>query len=183
VGQYAIQLAKLAGLRVATTASQKKWDLLKSLGADLVVDYKDPDVVKKLKKGTDDGIQYGLDCISENGSIQQAEAAFRPSGGHLVTLLFDLGDLARTEVRTEATLSYTVLGEDHGIGSSPNAQFKTSAENRAIYARWVKTSYELFESGKLKPLDIDVLGGLEDVQRGFDLMKSGKQTAKIVYKV
>lgn len=40
VGQYAIQLAKLSGLRVATTASPARWDLLRSLGADVIVDYK-----------------------------------------------------------------------------------------------------------------------------------------------
>ena len=40
VGQYAIQLAKLAGLKVATTASPAKYELVKSLGADVVVDYK-----------------------------------------------------------------------------------------------------------------------------------------------
>lgn len=40
VGQYTIQLAKLAGLKVATTASPAKHDLVKSLGADVVVDYK-----------------------------------------------------------------------------------------------------------------------------------------------
>jgi len=181
VGQYAIQLAKLSGLKVATTASEKKWDLVKGLGADLVVDYKDPDVIKKLKEGTNDGIQYGLDCISEHGSIEKVQEAFRSSGGHLVTLLFDLRNLPRPEVRTEATLAYTVLGEDHGFGKNPNAQFKTSPEDRALYAKWCKISYELFESGKIKPLEVDVQGGLEDVQKGFDLMKSGKHSAKIVY--
>lgn len=40
VGRFAIQLAKLSGLKVATTASRKNWDRLKELGADLVVDYK-----------------------------------------------------------------------------------------------------------------------------------------------
>ena len=40
VGRFAIQLAKLSGLKVATTASEKNWDKLKALGADLVVDYK-----------------------------------------------------------------------------------------------------------------------------------------------
>jgi D-arabinose 1-dehydrogenase-like Zn-dependent alcohol dehydrogenase len=40
VGQYAIQLAKLAGLKIATTASPAKHELVKSLGADFVVDYK-----------------------------------------------------------------------------------------------------------------------------------------------
>lgn len=40
MGQYAIQLAKLSGLKVATTASEARWPLLKTLGADLTVDYK-----------------------------------------------------------------------------------------------------------------------------------------------
>jgi len=183
VGQYAIQLAKLAGLRVATTASPKRWDLMKSLGADVMVDYKDPDVIKKLKEGTNNEIQYGLDCISEHGSIQQSQAAFRPSGGHLITLLFDLRNLPRPEVRTEGTLVYTIMGEDHGFGRNPNAQFKTSAEERTTYVKWVRIIYELLKSRKLKTLDVEVLGGLEDVQKGFELMKSGKHTTKIVYKV
>lgn len=34
---------------------------MKGLGADVVFDYKDPDVVKKLKEATGDSIQYGLD--------------------------------------------------------------------------------------------------------------------------
>ena len=38
--RYAIQLAKLAGLKIATTASPAKHELVKSLGADVVVDYK-----------------------------------------------------------------------------------------------------------------------------------------------
>lgn len=80
MGRYAIQLAKLSGLKVATTASQSKWDTLKKLGADLIVDYKasvefrlfhrrilrvvrlqDPLVAEKLKQGTHDSIEYGLD--------------------------------------------------------------------------------------------------------------------------
>ena len=40
MGQYAIQLAKFSGFKVATTASPSRWDGLKALGADIVVDYK-----------------------------------------------------------------------------------------------------------------------------------------------
>lgn len=61
MGQFVIQLAKLAGLRVATTASEYRWPTLKALGADVVADYKDPDVVKKIKEATGDQIQYGVD--------------------------------------------------------------------------------------------------------------------------
>jgi len=181
VGQYAIQLAKLSGLKVATTASEKRWPLLKSLGADFVVDYKDPDVVKKLKEGTNDSIEYGLDCIAEKGSYQLAQQAFSPNGGHLIALLFKLENLPRTDVKTEATLAYTANGEDHAFSDS--GTFKTSAEDRALYAKWCVKSTEMFEKGELKPLEIEVLGGLGDVQKGFDLMKSGKHQTKIVYTV
>jgi len=50
VGQFAVQLAKLAGLTVVATASPKNHELLKSLGATHVFDYRDPDVVKKIKE-------------------------------------------------------------------------------------------------------------------------------------
>lgn len=40
VGTFAIQLAKHLGLTVATTASEKSFSLLKSLGANVLIDYK-----------------------------------------------------------------------------------------------------------------------------------------------
>ena len=49
VGHYAIQLAKLRGARqvVATVSSEGKADLARAAGADLVVNYKSEDVVRK----------------------------------------------------------------------------------------------------------------------------------------
>jgi NADPH:quinone reductase-like Zn-dependent oxidoreductase len=38
VGMFAVQLAKLAGYKVVATASPKNFDLVKSYGADEVVD-------------------------------------------------------------------------------------------------------------------------------------------------
>ena len=42
VGQYAIQLAKLSGYQVVSTASQRNHELVKSFGADLVFDVGNP---------------------------------------------------------------------------------------------------------------------------------------------
>lgn len=42
VGQYAIQLAKLSGYKVITTASKRNHELVKGLGADLVFDVSGP---------------------------------------------------------------------------------------------------------------------------------------------
>lgn len=49
VGTFAIQLAKFLGATVATTASSGNIDLVKSLGADIVIDYKKDDFETILK--------------------------------------------------------------------------------------------------------------------------------------
>src|SRR5216117_1167764 len=49
VGTFAIQLAKHVGATVATTTSTANIDLVKSLGADVVVDYKKEDFEKVLR--------------------------------------------------------------------------------------------------------------------------------------
>ena len=46
VGIFAIQLAKHLGAKVATTTSSANIELVKSLGADIVVDYKKDDFEK-----------------------------------------------------------------------------------------------------------------------------------------
>jgi len=48
VGTFAIQLAKHIGATVATTTSTSNVDLVKSLGADVVIDYKKDDFEKVL---------------------------------------------------------------------------------------------------------------------------------------
>ena len=49
VGTIAIQLAKHLGATVATTTSSANIDLVKSLGADIIIDYKKEDFETKLK--------------------------------------------------------------------------------------------------------------------------------------
>lgn len=169
VSRYAIQLAKLAGLKVATTASPKKHSLLKSLGADVILDYKDSDISQKLREATSDSISYGLDTIAEKGSIQLAQQAFGSKGGHLLCILFALGEPARKDVKTESTIVYTSLGDDQKFGS---ASFKTSKEDRANLVESCKLATELFQDGKIKPLEVTDLGDINTVQKGMDMLKS-----------
>ena len=46
---YAIQLAKLAGLKIVTTASPHSHNLVKEYGADDVFDYQSPTTVKEMR--------------------------------------------------------------------------------------------------------------------------------------
>src|SRR5205814_9335522 len=49
VGTFAIQLAKHVGANVATTTSTANLDLVKSMGADIAIDYKTTDFAKVLR--------------------------------------------------------------------------------------------------------------------------------------
>ncbi|KAF8509905.1 hypothetical protein JB92DRAFT_2943277 [Gautieria morchelliformis] len=179
VGSFAIQLAKLSGFKVATTASPKRWELLKSYGADVVVDYRDQDVVKKLKDATGDAIEYGLDCITQGDSVRQTQLAFRPEGGHLITTLRVPLGLPRPDVKTEFTFVYTSLG-DQTLGPD---FFKTAPSHRELHVRWAENTTQLLADGKLKPLPVHVFGGLENVQKGLDLLRAKKHEGKLVYNV
>ena len=65
--------------------------------------FQDEKVSEKLREATGNAIEYGLDTISEGGSVQKVQAAFGDNGGHLVCLLFDLGEPARKDVKTEVS--------------------------------------------------------------------------------
>lgn len=124
---------------------------------------------EKLKQATNDSIVYGLDTIAENGSVQLSQKAFSSKGGHLVCTLFDLGEPARQDVKTESTLVYTALGTDQSFGP---ASFKTSPEDRANQVECAKIVSKLFAEGTLKPLEVTDLGGLDTVEKGMKMLQS-----------
>lgn len=112
VGQFAIQLARYAGYRVVTTASPKNFDLVKSLGADVVFDYRDRDVSAKIREATGDSLEYGLDTISEEKTQHASVNAFGKQGGKLIVILGvrDSAARLRSDVRVQRAY-YTQL--DH----------------------------------------------------------------------
>jgi NADPH:quinone reductase-like Zn-dependent oxidoreductase len=80
VGSFAIQLAKHAGAFVATTTSTANTSLVKSLGADLVIDYKKEDFATILKD-----YDVVLHSSREKKVLQQSLQVLKP-GGILVSL-------------------------------------------------------------------------------------------------
>ena len=64
-GSFAIQLAKMAGARVATTCSAHNFDYVRSLGADLAIDYRNDDVIAALRAWAPDGIDLAVDTVGQ----------------------------------------------------------------------------------------------------------------------
>jgi NADPH:quinone reductase-like Zn-dependent oxidoreductase len=87
VGQYAIQFSKLGGLRVLTTASPKNFGLVKGLGADSVFDYRDEDVVQKIRAAAGNALEIALDTISEGKTPEQVTSAIGDKGGKVAIIL------------------------------------------------------------------------------------------------
>lgn len=87
VGQYAIQFAKLGGLRVLTTASPKNFGLVRGLGADDVFDYRDEGVVEKIRAATGNALDIAVDTVSEGRTAEQVTGAMGNKGGKVATIL------------------------------------------------------------------------------------------------
>jgi len=79
VGTLAIQIAKELGAYVATTVSARNADLVTSLGADLVIDYKAQDF-------TDIIGDYDVVFDMTGGDVMQNSFKVLKKGGHLVSI-------------------------------------------------------------------------------------------------
>lgn len=79
VGTFAIQLAKHLGATVATTTSTANVDLVKSLGADVVIDYKKEDFSTVLN-----GYDVALNSL-DNDTLEKSLKVLKP-GGKLISI-------------------------------------------------------------------------------------------------
>ncbi|EIW60398.1 GroES-like protein [Trametes versicolor FP-101664 SS1] len=184
VGHFAIQLAHLAGYKVVTTASPRNFELAKSLGADAVFDYRDADVVAKIKQTTGDSVTKALDAISLKESQRISAEVIAPTGGKVVLVLGpEAGATDRKDVQFILTLIYTSLGREFGFG--PGSHYPVSSEDRAQMVEFLKKVPQIVKDGAVKPPAIKLWeGGLGAIIDGLQYMREGKVSAeKIVYRV
>ena len=85
VGSIAIEFAKVAGAKVYTTASAKNHEYVKSLGADVAIDYHKENFVKKILELEPDGVDAVFDCVGYE-TLDQSFNVVKP-GGHLVSIV------------------------------------------------------------------------------------------------
>jgi alcohol dehydrogenase len=79
VGTIAIQLAKHLGATVATTASEKSFDMLRDLGADVLIDYNKQDFESVLK-------DYDLVLNSQDTTTLKKSLNVLKPGGKLISI-------------------------------------------------------------------------------------------------
>jgi NADPH:quinone reductase-like Zn-dependent oxidoreductase len=155
VGHLAVQIAKARGAYVIGTASAAKHDLIASLGADELIDYRATDFAAHV-----DGVDVVLDTIG--GEVARRSIGVLRRGGLLVTILGRRDvDLA---VRTEAAGRRFA-----GVSVEP--------DHPALEAL-----ADLAESGKLR-VHLQATLSLAEAVKAHELLESGSVTGKIALTV
>jgi NADPH:quinone reductase len=159
VGTFAVQFAKAAGAKVIATASPQNHNILRELGADIVVDYHKKDAAETALEETDGkGVDAAFD-IQGDEIVSRCLPGIRPFG-RVASILPPKGDL---------TLLYRNNITLYGV-------FITRDSKRLEEMKIV------FERGLAKPV-IDKILPLEDVAKAHERMESHHGLGKIVLRV
>ncbi|KAL8287427.1 hypothetical protein RQP46_003285 [Phenoliferia psychrophenolica] len=182
VGLYVIQLAKMSGYTVIVTCSPKSNDLVKSLGADAVYPYSDPETPSKISAAYPT-LALALDAVSSQETTAQTSQSLGKSASILkrvIKLSGPLeGDAAGLAVRITMTLAYMLLGKPF---NKFGKDFPAVPSLRHGFEGWNAQLAKLIKGGlKSNPLWIQE-GGLAKVNDGLELLKQNKVSGqKVVY--
>ncbi|SDK04846.1 alcohol dehydrogenase [Bacillus toyonensis] len=176
VGTFAIQLAKIMGATVTTTASEAGVNLVTSLGADEIINYKTEkfeDILKNYDAVFDTiggaTLEKSFNIIKSGGNIvsvsgmPNARFGKEFGSGFFKTLLFSL-----------ASKKLTALEKKH------NAQYSFLFMKPSGYQ--LRTIANYIKAGQIKPV-IDRVFPFEDAQKAMEYSESGRAKGKIIVKM
>lgn len=170
---FAIQIAKMAGLRVITTCSPHSNDLVKSYGADEIYNYKDKSSVQKIKT-THPDLALAFDGFGGEGSNDFCCNVVANKSGKVVSLDPTAKSTVKN-VKLETMIMYTVFGRAFQLVPPIGPKFPVKAEDRAGLARLYSMLPELVGDRRLKAPPIKFGGtGFDKIEEGLELLRSGK---------
>jgi NADPH:quinone reductase-like Zn-dependent oxidoreductase len=176
VGTYAIQLAKHLGAVVATTTSTSNVDWVKSLGADVVIDYKKDDFEKVLS---------GYDVVLNSQDSKTLEKSLRvlKPGGKLISI-FGPPDPAFADainapwylkqIMRLISLSARRNAKRLNVGFSFLFMKASASQLRQITS--------LIEAGTIRPV-VDKVFAFESTNEALTYVEAGRAKGKVVIKV
>jgi NADPH:quinone reductase-like Zn-dependent oxidoreductase len=162
VNSMAIQIAKLAGATVyALTSTEKKMEMARELGADVVLNYReDPTWSKTLFKMTGRrGVDVVVDNVGQATLAQSMRAVAR--GGRIVIVGNTSGPKTEIDVRF-------IFGKQISIIGSTMGSLQDFQDVMALL--W---------AGKLRPV-VDRVLPLSEGKAAFEALERGEQFGKIV---
>lgn len=176
VGTLAIQLAKHLGASVATTTSSANVALVKSLGADIVIDYKKDDFAKTLR-------DYDLVLHSLGAEELEKSLVVLKPGGQLITLSGPPDPEFARNAGMPKLLQLIV-------GLLSRKIRKKAGQHQVGYSflfmrgsgEQLSTLGELIDSGVIQPV-IDKVFPFEETENALAYVESGRARGKVVVQV
>jgi NADPH:quinone reductase-like Zn-dependent oxidoreductase len=162
VGTYAVQVAKAFGAEVTGVSSTTKVDMVRSIGADHVIDYTHDDFAEGEQR------YHAILDIGGNSSLSRLRGALTPKG----TLVIVGGEtdgrwLGGTDRQLRALLLSPFVGQKLGT-------FVSSENHEDMIVL-----KELIEAGKVTPV-IDRTYRLSEVPEAIRYMREGHARGKVV---
>ncbi|PON69113.1 Polyketide synthase, enoylreductase domain containing protein [Parasponia andersonii] len=175
-GQFAVQLAKLAGNTVvATCGGEQKAKLLKELGVDRVIDYKSEDIKTVLKNE----FPKGVDIIYESVGGQMFDLCLNSLAVYGKLIVIGMISQYQGEHGWKPS-NYTGLCEKILAKSQTVAGFFL-VQYSYLWQQHLDKLVNLFTMGKLKvAVDPKQFLGLNSVADAVEYLHSGKSVGKVV---
>jgi NADPH:quinone reductase-like Zn-dependent oxidoreductase len=183
VGTALLQLGKLAGLQVYGVASSSKQDLVMQLGA-VPLDYKQEDIVERVRALTGDGVDAVFDAIG-GAHLTQSFRTLR-KGGRLVS--FGMSSIPAGTSTPVALVRYVLplllrLVWWSVLPNARKAVFSDMGTTRKRHPAWIREDLAillgLLAEGKIAPI-IGKRLPLEDVVLAHMLLEHGQVEGKLV---
>ena len=176
VGTIAIQLAKHLGVTVATTTSADNFDLVKSLGADIVIDYKTQDFETILK-------DYDLVLNSQDGKTLEKSLKILKSGGKVISI----SGPPDVTFAKEIGLSWFMKTAVFFLGRKVKKQAKKLNVNYSFLfmqanGKQLSEISSLIEAGVIRPI-INKVFPFEQTNEAMSYVASGRANGKVIVKV
>ena len=161
VGSAAIQLARMVGANVITTAgSDEKVEKAKALGAHYGINYKTHDFLREVRRITKKrGVDVVIEHIGED--VWERSLLCLATGGRLVTCGASSGYLPKTDLRHVFFRNLQIMGVTGG--------------SRSILFRVLR----LVQDGTLKPV-LDRVLPLQEAREAHRLLEAHQQFGKLV---
>ena len=176
VGTFAIQLAKHLGATVATTTSAANVELVKSLGADVVVDYRTQDFEDVLR-------DYDVVVNSQDGKTLEKSLRVLKRGGKLISISGPPDPEFGKEIAAPGFVKLVMRllsagvrrkAQGRGIGYSFLFMKANGSQLREIT--------RLIEAGAIRPV-IDRVFPFESTNEALAYVEAGRAKGKVVVKI
>jgi alcohol dehydrogenase len=176
VGTFAIQLAKHLGATVATTTSSANVELVTSLGADVVVDYRKQDFAGVLR-------DFDVVLNSQDGATLQKSLGVLRRGGKLISISGPPDPQFGKEIAAPGFVRLVMRLLSSGVRRKSRRQ---GTDFSFLFMKadggQLQEITRLIEAGAIRPV-IDRIFPFESTNDALAYVKAGRAKGKVVIKI